>query len=65
MSIQATNRSYVGRMLLLQTSWNLKAVGVIGSQPISLDRHGGQEHNHGPEQQNTGTHGAPSRGSST
>jgi hypothetical protein len=32
MSIQATNRSHVGRMSLLQSRWNLKAVGVIGNR---------------------------------
>jgi hypothetical protein len=59
MSVQVTDHLHIGRMSLLQTRWNLKVVGVIGNRSISLDRQGG------PEQRHTGTHGAPSRGSST
>jgi hypothetical protein len=66
MSVQVTDHLHVGRMSLLQTRWNLKADGgVIGNRLISLDRQGGQEHEVGPEQQHTGTHGAPWQGSST
>jgi hypothetical protein len=65
MNVQAANRWHGGRMPLLQFHRDLKVVSIIGNRQVSLDRHGGQEHKRDPEHQNTGTHGAPSRGSST